>query len=62
MPPLPSSPIHDPAPAERLPRVADGTIYEVQPMGDNTVYRVDHRRMLEWANETAERQLKRKAE
>lgn len=27
-----------------------GTIYEVQAMGESTVYRVEHRKMLKWAN------------
>jgi hypothetical protein len=44
------------SPADRLPKVGDGTVYEVQPVGESVVYRVEHRRMLEWANRTAERQ------
>ena len=43
-------------PAEHLPRVADGTVDEVQPVGESIVYRVEHRRMLEWANRVAEQQ------
>ena len=43
------------SPAEKLPGVNDGTIYEVQPVGESVVYRVEHRKMLEWANRTAER-------
>jgi hypothetical protein len=38
-----------------VPSVTDGTIYEVQPVGESVVYRVEHRKMLEWANRTAER-------
>jgi hypothetical protein len=44
------------SPAEKLPSVMDGTIYEVQPVDEQVVYRVEHREMLEWANRTAERQ------
>ncbi len=49
------------SPAEQLPRVADGTIYEVQPVGESTVYCVEHRRMLRWANRVAEQQWTRTA-
>ena len=47
------------SPAEQLPRVADGTIYEVQVIGESIVYRIEHRRMLEWANRVAEQQWAR---
>jgi hypothetical protein len=47
------------SPAERLPRVGDGTIYEVQVIGESMVYHVEHRRMLEWANRVAEHQWAR---
>jgi hypothetical protein len=37
-------------PSDKLPQVHDGTIYEVQIIGDPKVYRVKHAKMLEWAN------------
>jgi len=47
------------SPAEQLPRVADGTVYEVQPVGESIVYTVEHRRMLVWANRVTEQQWQR---
>jgi hypothetical protein len=38
------------SPSEQLPRVSDGTVYEVHVQGESIVHRVEHRRMLEWVN------------
>jgi hypothetical protein len=36
-----------------IPRLPNDVIYEVQVVGEQRVYRVRHRRMMEWANEQA---------
>ena len=41
--------------ADNLPQVDDCTIYEVQIVGDPKVYRVNHRKMMEWANRISEK-------
>jgi hypothetical protein len=36
-----------------IPRLPDDIVYEVRVVGEQRVYRVRHRRMMEWANEQA---------
>lgn len=45
----------------RLPQInfEDDTKYEVQPTGSETIYRITHRKMLEWANREGERMNRR---
>jgi hypothetical protein len=40
-------------PALGIPRLPNDIIYEVRVVGEQRVYRVRHRRMMEWANEQA---------
>jgi hypothetical protein len=47
-------------PTERLPQSNDATVYEVKIVGEQTVYRVNHRRMMEWANREAAKVARRK--
>ena len=37
-------------PHDKLPQSHDGTIYEVRIIGDPKVYKVNHAKMMEWAN------------
>jgi len=41
-------------------RFEDDTVYEVRPEGSETVHRVSHRKMLEWANREADRVNRRR--
>lgn len=47
-------------PGSNLPRPNNNTEYQVQIVGEDRIYRVSHRKMMEWANREAERALRRK--
>jgi hypothetical protein len=42
-----------PSPGARLPKTNADTVFEVRPIGEETVYTVGQRKMLAWANEEA---------
>jgi len=44
-------------PSDNLPQSNDSMVYEVKIVGEDRVYQVNHRRMLEWANREAQRNL-----
>ena len=47
-------------PTDNLPQSNDSTVYEVKIVGENQVFRVNHRKMMEWANREASRNARRR--